>query len=118
MVALLYTTSCHPPPCVPTPTTPHSLTQLCQWGSAICLATDSLLAHRHVACQACGMTYIGPAAQVSLVVPWKARPAVGTEVLINYGRKSNEELLLLYGELPFHHTDSTGSHISTGWLTG
>ena len=36
--------------------------------------------------------------QVSLVVPWKARPAVGTEVLINYGRKSNEELLLLYGE--------------------
>ena len=35
--------------------------------------------------------------QVSLVVPWKARPAVGTEVLINYGRKSNEELLLLYG---------------------
>ena len=32
------------------------------------------------------------------MVPWKARPGPGTEVLINYGRKSNEELLLLYGE--------------------
>ena len=46
-----------------------------------------------------------PGVQVSLVVPWRARPVPGTEVLINYGRKSNEELLLLYGEwpLPLRH---------------
>ena len=35
--------------------------------------------------------------QVVLFAPWRARPGPGTEVLINYGRKSNEELLLLYG---------------------
>ena len=31
------------------------------------------------------------------MAPWKALPSVGQQVFINYGDKSNEQLLLLYG---------------------
>lgn len=35
--------------------------------------------------------------KVSLLTPWKALPKEGQQVFIDYGEKSNEQLLLLYG---------------------
>lgn len=39
-------------------------------------------------------------AQVSLVTPWRALPSPGQQICFDYGDKSNEQLLLLYGKPP------------------
>ena len=73
---------------------PHILLTMCSMGSCI-MALGGHVMHRWPRC----LFSCWRCRQVSLVTPWRALPAAGQQVFIDYGDKSNEQLLLLYGAL-------------------